>query len=1851
MSDAPYAMSIHFSLKIDDYDGTPVTSSEPILIQHEMRLKGDVFNNTTFTETSLTLNGVSSQSFLHDVILSTDKIIFEKNYPFDVSISLLGQNGVPDVGPQTFTSVTHSSGSFTGGGIGNSYTFNNLIEGATYQPKIDITNIIQFNENVQSASVTLNEYVPIISNINTSFDITSAGVLRISADADFKDLDSDFDAYIGVFDTAPADLSAFYTNGGGLKLTSSSHSAGSTLNIPTQYITTFYKSPYTSTTQISSVDSTYIINFYCVDKSANTLSTSQNKTLTINYGVLVSNITLSNLANVGSIWAKVGDSIEVSWKTTMQVPPSALNVVLMGQTVTPVTTNNIDWIVTATVPDTHTHNAAIAISITHVQSGSVFTTRSNTITVDKEAPVFTYEVDQSSINGISIAFYNLQFSTTEIFATSPGYIITFDLSVNNVVEVTKTFDLDANTDATTKFVLDGLTPGATYTIDARVTDLALNVSDNSKPVVDTFISADTEVPVFINTETDDVVITNDIDTVFIENIKVYDTFHDVTLYAALLDGAFNSNDNYVDYVDIIQNTLQTSSNSSIQSVHITDRTSAAAFSNPHSFTFDHYIKEDLTTTDIQTEKTYNIFYYAIDHETVTGFDSNISFEWKEVTVGVPNHPTGTPQSTNLITNLNSTRLITSSDGYEYIRNDNYIGFVKNATITGDEVIMDGTSFIIFNDEFYHSPVVNEPVFTLALNITPTAFPSGSSMSTMVYQSDFHYMKLNSEGKLVIQWGTNNLSPIVVYPGLLLNEKNDVFFVVNSLGSTITTSVNEFVSSSIPKFTVSLSTNPLMYGNNSQHNEGFVGVLHTPLEWVNRALTEEEQSRYLSSQNKLFEYHFDDMITHTDGRSMFANKVVANNDMSVFVEGSGISSNTTYPRIGSSAIRVDEKTSYLQSDDISSVSLNGNHCTVMFWYSHPNSLVLENEVITLSGTNNEKLIMGISRHNDEIVMSVKMTNSSNIEKVIMGNISELENNTWHHLAFVMKSNTIYFYQNGLYRGLTVESNDYVIYSNTFSALKISGEKDTSIDHLIVYDKPLSRKVINASYSEVLDSQMLLRYNFEIFTDNTAPNPDKIFDESIHTNDGEFFNTDVNVSIKTNVPVSKNAVELDGISEYIQVTSNSNLDGSKLKQSTFSAWINIDNSNNNIGFQPIVYKDNVMRFGIDNGVPSLQHGDGTRFYTTTSSKLQLANLTLSYTDREHLSSYAVPVADLLFDSDVNDTSQSDVIYNGTLSTSNLITYNEGVVPNVGETHKAIVFKDNNNDFVDLGVSILADTAADEMTISTWIKVDSSDISGTNTIASRNKCFTFGTINGELFLSWYKLSTTTNVQEDGTTVETTTDSTGNVISITTISQPDADNGNVVSTTVNADESTIETIVDSSNNVVSTTTVSVPDAETGEVTTTVTQADDSSLSTVVNTSGETISTTTVTAPDTETSNVTTTTTSLIDSSSTATVVNSSGETVSTSTTSAPDSETGNVTTTTVNADDSTVVTVKDSFNNIVLITSVSTDDNTGNVTAIVTQADSSSTETVVNPFGDTISTSTTSAPDATTGNVTTTVIQADGSSVATDTDTSGNIVNTVEISSPDSSGNITTTITQPDGSSVSTVTDSSDNVLSTTTSSNVDTETGYITSYAVNADGSTVETIEDQERNVIQTTTVSAPDENGNTTTTIENNTVTTTEDVTTVNYNDEWDITSPFLIDGVYHYTATNTATNGTITEKLFIENGDVLLRTTTTYPPDENGDITTSVENNIVSSTTDVTTVNHGGGWDISTVFEIDGVNYYNSTYTLADGSIIERLHLESDDALIRTTTTSPPDENGNTTTTIENNTVTTTEDVTTVDNQI
>lgn len=1846
MSDEPYSMSINFSLKIDDYDGTPVTSSEPIIIQHELRLIEDVFTKITFGENNIRLNGVSSQSFLREVIPVTDKIIYEGNHPFDVSISLLGQNGAPYVGPVTFTGVTHSSGSFTGGGIENTYTFNNLIEGATYQLKMDITNTIQFSETIQTNNIQLNESAPTINNIVTTFSITNDGILKIYADADFKDLSSDFDAYMAVFDTPPSDLHAFYMNGGGLKLTPTPHSGGNTLSIPGQLFTEFYKAPYTSTTQISSIDSTYNVNFYCVDTSTNTLSTSKNSIITINYGILVSNITLSNLTNVNSVWAKVGDSIQLSWKTLLQVPSDTLNVVIMGQTVTPVTTDNVNWTATHIVPSTHEQNTAIAISITHVQSGNVFTNPSNTITVDKEAPVFTYEVDQSSINGISIAFYNLQFSTTEIFTTTPGYTITFDLSVDNVVEVTKTFDLDSTTDETTKFVIDGLTPGASYTISARVTDLALNVSDNIQPSFSTFVSADSQTPVFINTEVDQVVVRNDIDSVFLENIKVYDTFNDVTLYAALFDGVFNSNDNYVEFVDIIQNTLTTSSNSSVQSVYLTDRTAAEAFSNPQSFTFDHYIKEDLTTTDIQTEKTYNIFYYAIDHETVSGFDSNISFNWKQVTVGVPNHPNEIIPSTNLITNLNSTRLITSSDGYEYIRNNNYIGFVKNATLNGDDVVMDNSSYILFNDEFYDSPIVNETVFTLILTITPNTFPSGTNVSTLIYQSDFHYVKLNSEGQLFIQWGTDILSPIIVYPGLKLNEKNNVFFVVNSIGSTITISVNEFVSTSIPKFTISLSTNPLMYGNNSQHNEGFVGVLHTPLEWVNRELTQEEQYKYISSQNKLFEYHFDDMKIHDDGRNMFVNKI--NVDQPLFIEGDAISLNTSYPRIGSSAITVNNKTSYLQTNDISSVSLNGNHCTVMFWYYHPNSLVLENDLITLSGANNEKLLLGISRYNDEIVMSVEMTNSTNIKKTIHSSTTELTNNTWHHLAFVLKETTLYFYHNGFFKGLTVENNNYVKYTSTFNLLKIGGEKDTNIDHLIIYNKPLSRKIVNSCFSEVLDSQMLLRYNFEVFTDNTAPNPDKIFDESIHTNDGEFFNTDVNVSIKTNVPISKNAVELDGISEYIQVTSNSNLDGSKLKQSTFSAWVNINNSNNNIGFQPIVYKQNVMRFGIDNGVPSMQYGDGTRFFTTTSSDLQMTNLSFSYTDREHSSSYATPVLDLLFDSDVNDSSTSLVTYNGTLSSSNIISYNEGVVPNIDETHKAIVFKENN-DFVDLGSSILSETT-DEMTISTWIKVNSVNISGTNTIASRNKSFTFGMRNGELYLSWYKLNTTTDVQEDGTTVVNTIDNDGNVVSSTTIYQPDIVTGNVTQITVNEDSSTVETVTDSSNNILSTTTVSSPDEVTGYVTTTVTQADSSSISIVVNTSGEAVSTTTVSAPDSETGNVTTSITSS-DGSISETIVNASGETLLTSTTSSPDAVTGVITTTTIYADGSSVVSVKDSSNIVLQTTSVSTNESTGNVTTTVTQSDSSSTETVVNPFGDTVSTTTITAPDEITGYVTTTVTQSNDSSVSTVTDIDGNVINTTETSSPDVSGNITTIVTQSDGSSVSTVTDTSGNVLSTMTTSTVNTETGFITYYLVNADGSSVETIKDQEGNVIQTTTVSAPDGSGNTITTIENSTVTTTEDVTTIDYNNEWVVSAPFFIDGVYHYTATKNEADGTVIEKLYIEEGSVLIKTTTTYPIDENGDILTTVENNTVSSITDETIVNHGGGWVISSVFQINEVDHYTATFTGTDGTIIERLHLASDDTIISTTTTSPPDENGNTTTTIENYISTVTEDVTTIDNQL
>jgi hypothetical protein len=262
-------------------------------------------------------------------------------------------------------------------------------------------------------------------------------------------------------------------------------------------------------------------------------------------------------------------------------------------------------------------------------------------------------------------------------------------------------------------------------------------------------------------------------------------------------------------------------------------------------------------------------------------------------------------------------------------------------------------------------------------------------------------------------------------------------------------------------------------------------------------------------------------------------------------------------------------------------------------------------------------------------------------------------------------------------------------------------------------------------------MLLRYNFELFTDNTSPIPDKIFDESVHNNHGKFYNNDINVSIQENIPITKNAIELDGISEYIEIESNSNLDGSKRKQTTVSSWVNIDDLNDMIGFQPIICKNNVMRFGIDNGIPSMQFGDGTRFFSTSSSAMQLNEPVFSYTERDHPSTYVTPLVNLLFDDNVLDTSGGgSTLYNGILSTSNLISYKPGLVPILGDTNKAIVFN-GNNDFVDLGSNILSNID-DEITISAWIKVDTDQISGKKAILSRSGAFTFGLNNGEIYIS---------------------------------------------------------------------------------------------------------------------------------------------------------------------------------------------------------------------------------------------------------------------------------------------------------------------------------------------------------------------------------------------------------------------------------------------------------------------------------------------------------------------------------------
>jgi alpha-tubulin suppressor-like RCC1 family protein len=1331
----------NYSLKISDYAGAATVGTTPVIVQHGVYLSPF---EIVKTETDLTIQGTSGQSFLKNVIDANNYTIREGAYPFTVDVWVT--DGVQSETPVVIENVTYDQNTNTYSdplsNLQNTYTFDDLTEGKQYTANVQITNVL-LQEAVSSSNTVLNASNPTINNITVSASTTDQGDLAILAEATFLDVSSAFDVYVAIFDTAPSqnDLVTFYNDGKGMHL--ATNATPNSNVVVYEKIPYYYKSgdAYASNVPLSPAQSTYNVNFYCVDASANQLKTFENRPLELQFDDLVTNITLENIDNgINSSYGKLGDTIEMTWQTTFNVQVSSFDVTMMGQTVVPTVDGN-NWTAQQAVPAEQA-DGLISFSIVFLDSSpnQVFDTSPDTITVDNEKPVFTYKINYDMVTATSVSFYDLVFSTSELYATHSGYTITFVLTkvADPGVVVTQAFDLDVNTTNATLFTITGLEVTEVYDVHAYVIDIAGNQSIDIAPTIhNRFNTADTLNPVFINTVIDEVDITTTLNSISMDNIKVYDAHTDFSLYAAAFDTSFDyTESNYMEYVHIIQSNLNLTN--AVQSTDLSHTTPAHAASNPQSFLFTHYITAELNEAEISIGD-YKLFHYAMDHEYRDGYDSNIQFgDVNPVNIVAPPAPT-TGLDTFGVTNVTVAAPV-ESGSHVYFQSSEHTGICTNVTLQ-DIFVEDVTSFagnsaVVFNSGAETNPIDGLTKFTIALSFTPTQLPGAGQTYPMIYQDANHHISFNENGNIVVKWGVTG-SATTLSSAVNMNTSNDLAVSINTVDNKIKVYVNEKIYDSTPAYTTNTSTNSLVFANTSANGtNGFVGTINGFISWTERVLTTQELHQLFALRNKVLEYHFDEISTVSGGSNVFTNK---HNDIDLPLHLYGdVEVSVEYPRIGTGALKLPTSAAYIQNVDISDALINGNHMTVMFWYYHENASTTANDLVTLSATNGEKLTLQIVNNGGSYHLGTNIFNYNNVQHQDVSQAITLTDNKWHHLAYVMKEGTICFYVDTVFKGNTLDmhSGEHTDFEDNiyFNTIKVGGgtntADDTLLDHLVVYNASVTRNKIVVAFNDVLDNQMLLKYNFELFENSTT---DIIYDESIHNNEGIYYNTDSLVTVTTNVPISQHAVDMDGITEYIEIESNSNLDGSKLQQSTVAAWVNINPASSET-YYPILYKENIFRFGIDfsynsGGISVYELGDGNVFVSNPAITNTTAIPTVDInTSQRSLVPADTATAQYLLD---NGTANDQLAnYDGTLS-SQAPTSTNGIVPYLGSgvTNTALAF-DGASNYVSLGTDILGDEE-DELTLSAWVKVSTDDVATKMALFSREGAFTFGLDNGVPYL----------------------------------------------------------------------------------------------------------------------------------------------------------------------------------------------------------------------------------------------------------------------------------------------------------------------------------------------------------------------------------------------------------------------------------------------------------------------------------------------------------------------------------------
>lgn len=262
-------------------------------------------------------------------------------------------------------------------------------------------------------------------------------------------------------------------------------------------------------------------------------------------------------------------------------------------------------------------------------------------------------------------------------------------------------------------------------------------------------------------------------------------------------------------------------------------------------------------------------------------------------------------------------------------------------------------------------------------------------------------------------------------------------------------------------------------------------------------------------------------------------------------------------------------------------------------------------------------------------------------------------------------------------------------NANSKLYIGNKSDKSkgfngkIESFGITNKLITEEIANIRYLAKRSSKSKM---FDVkFVNNSVSDRSKF--KVSKRNDAGTQSTGAGTGIVITTDTNRDAVQFSQ-GKFIEMDATESMNGNKLMNTTFSAWIKTPSSYNNNGYEPILSRNGIFSFGLNNGHASLFLGKDNQLVpgTNITAPEQNTDIVVSADDK---------IIDVSFD-EVN--TRVDVYSSDSIVPLSSMTQQTGVLAT-----KSIHLAAATNDKIELAKSIIVGKDLSKFSVSMWVNFD--------------------------------------------------------------------------------------------------------------------------------------------------------------------------------------------------------------------------------------------------------------------------------------------------------------------------------------------------------------------------------------------------------------------------------------------------------------------------------------------------------------------------------------------------------------------